>query len=336
MADDLPKEFESYSSLDSLNVIKAKNASMTLLLESTEDIQSFLTPDNEVIVYTIPQKTANSFYKISKSGVVIDSLTINCRPTDIAFVKGYIIDKKNHQYYKWSFDGNKQANSITLQNEHLDWDLQKQKQQFADIVKKSKAVFVDYRTDSPEPQKPSNDGEIQAVPSMQTYTTLTYFINDKCFRFSTKLDIGKDFPYSYTEQLLLNNLFKRINTKVSGNKEIIRTPNIRYRYFQKLKLEKVRFSGGGGNAAPFDEMLFHGYLFTDVIYKADTLKLKEFMYLEKKWHQSSIEIDGENIGTLTKNKRQPPHNIDAYMYYTNPQLAYALFTNDDKRLYLIK
>ncbi|PJJ84431.1 hypothetical protein [Mucilaginibacter auburnensis] len=336
ISDDLPTEFSHYTSIDSSSVIKAGKVSMTLLLESTEDIKTFLTPNNEVIVYTVPEKKTNSFYKISRDGVLIDSLTLKCRQTDIAFVKGYVIDRKYHQYYKWGFDGNKEAVNIPLQNERLDWDLKKQQEQLKVVKEKSTAVYVDYETKTPEPIKPAADGEIQAVPTMETYTVLTYFVNDDCFRFFTTLDTDKDFPYSYTEKLLLNDLFKRINTKVSGNKEIIKAPEIKYRYFQKLKLEKVRFSGGGGNAAPFDVMLFHGNLFTDVIYKTDTLKLKEFMYLDQKWHQSSIEIDGKNIGTLMKNKKQPPHDIDAYMYYTNPQIDYALFTNNDKKLYLIK
>ncbi len=332
----LPLQFRHYQSIDSSAIIRSGSTSMTLLLESMEDIQSFLTANNEVIIYTVADKTENSFYKIAKNGVVTDSLTIMCRPSDIAFVKGFIIDKEKHQYYKWSFDGNKQAINIVAQNERLDWDLQKQQQQLADIKESSAAVYIDYETESPEPQKPSSDDEIQAVPSPITYTILTYFQNNRCFRFTTTLDVSNDFPYSYTEKLLFNNLFKRINTEASGNKEIIKTSHIRYRYFQELKLEKVRFSGGGGNAPGFDEMLFHGNLFTDVIYKTDTLRLKEFMYLEKKWHHSSIEIDGKNIGTLTKNKAQPSILIDAYMYYTNPDLGYALFSNSERKLYIIK
>lgn len=336
VAEGLPKQFSHYTSIDKSSIIRVGKVSMMLLLESTEDIQYFLTPENEVIAYTVPEKMTNYFYKINRSGVIIDTLIIKCRPTDIAFVKGYIIDKNQHQYYTWSFNGNKGAISIMLLNEIPDWDLKKQQQQLAAIIKKSAAVYVEYQSISPEPQKPAADDEIQAVPSMQTYTILTYLENDSCFRFATTLDIGKVYPYSYTEELLLNNLFKRINTKVSGNKEIIKSPYIRYRYFQKLKLEKVRFSGGGGNAAPFTVTLFHGNLFTDVVYRADTLRIKEFMYLEQEWQHSSIEIDGKNIGTLTKNKAQPPVNIDAYMYYTNPQLEYALFTNSDKELYVIK
>lgn len=336
VSDDLPTEFSHYTSIDSSNVIKGGKVSMTLLLESTEDIKTFLTPNNEVIVYTVPEKMTNSFYKISRDGVMSDSLLINSRQTDIAFVKGYIIDKKHHQYYKWSFDGNKKAINTTLQNERLDWDLKKQQQQLADIKDRSSAVSVDYETKSPEPLKPAAEGEIQAVPTMETYTILTYFVDDNCFRFFTTLNTHEDFPYSYTEKLLLNDLFKRIITKVSSGKEIIKAPEIRYRYFQKLKLEKVYVPGPGGNAKGYDKMIFHGNLYTDVIYKTDTLKLKEFMYLDAEWHTADIEINGQNIGTLTKNKGRTPQYIKAYMYYTNPQLGYALFSNDDKKLYLIK
>ncbi|WP_431293327.1 hypothetical protein [Pedobacter sp. P26] len=133
-----------------------------------------------------------------------------------------------------------------------------------------------------------------------------------------------------------NNLFKRINKRKVGNEEIISTPNVRYKYFQKLKLEKVRFSGGGGNAPGFTKMLYPGYLFTDVVFKNDTLKLKEFMYLDEESHTSSVEINGKNIGALSKNKAQPVEQINGYMYYTNDDVKYALFSNNDQKLYLMK
>ncbi|QXV63831.1 hypothetical protein INP83_12010 [Mucilaginibacter sp. 21P] len=71
-------------------------------------------------------------------------------------------------------------------------------------------------------------------------------------------------------------------------------------------------------------------------HKKDTLKLKESLYLEEKWHLSQIKIDGNNIGTVTKNESHPPHNIGAYRCYKNAKLGYALFANDDKKLYIIK
>lgn len=334
-SDQLPKKFGHYQSLDSLKTIRSGKISMELLLESTEDIQYFLTPENEVIAYGVAGQMRNIFIKISPGGTVLDSLVINAKPLSLAFVKGYIVNKDENQYYRWSFDGNRHPFSISLQNEHFEWDTQKQQALFDSIVKKSPTVVIDYGTASPEPVK-SSAGELQTIPAMQTFTTMTYFVKNKCFKFFTTLNVSRQFPYAYTEELLLNSFFKKINNNISGNREIIKTPDIRYRYFQKLKPEKVRFSGGGGNTPGFTKLIFHGNLFTDVIYKNDTLKLKEFMYLDEGWHASQIEIDGKNIGTLTKNKVQPPHYIDAYLYYTNPQLAYALFSNDDKKLYLIK
>ncbi|MEZ2440690.1 hypothetical protein AB6805_03145 [Chitinophaga sp. RCC_12] len=117
---------------------------------------------------------------------------------------------------------------------------------------------------------------------------------------------------------------------------VIKTPCIKYRYFQKIKQGKVRFSGGGGNAAGHSEMLFQGNLYTDVVFKKDTLRLKEFMYLNEEWHTSNVEIDGKNIGALSKNREQPVERINGYMYYSNERLQYALFTNNDKKIYLIK
>ncbi|WP_316795498.1 hypothetical protein [Pedobacter agri] len=321
--------------MDSLKVIKSGNVSISRLLESTEDIQYFLAKENQIIVYCVSGENENIFYKISPKGTITDSLAIHCRPTHIAFIKGFIINKEKHQFYNWSFDGNRQAISIIAQNEQFDWNLGKQQQLLSNISKSASAVYVAYDSDSPAPTKSPKEG-IQTIPSMRTYAILTYFSNGQCFQFFTTLNVDEQFPYSYTQELLLNNLFKRVNTKVKGDIEIIKTDNIHYRYFQKLKREKVRFSGGGGNTPGFDVMLYHGNLYTDVVFRSDTLRLKEFMYLDEKWHSSDIEIEGKNLGVVTKNKGQPPHIIQAYMYYANPELAYALFTNNDKKLYLIK
>jgi hypothetical protein len=332
---DLPWKFNHYQSIDSSELIKSGKVSMALLLQSKVDIQSYLTPENLLVTYSVPTETENLFYKISKEGNVIDSLVIDSRPADIAFIKGFIINKETHQYYKWSINGNKQAIDMPEQNERLDWDPKRQQQQLAEVLKVSPDVYVDYQYEEPEPQKPAGN-DLQTIPAIRTYAVLTYFVKSDCFQFFTTLDVHEQFPYTYTEKLLLNNLFKRINTQVSGDKETVKTPNVKYRYFQKLKLEKVQFSGGGGNAPGFEKSLYHGNLFTDVAYKNDTLKLKEFMYLDENWHTSAIQINGKKLGTLTKNKQQPPAIIEAYMYYTNPQLQYALFSNNDKKLYLIK
>lgn len=334
-SDKLPSEFERYQSFESVKIVRSAKLSMALFLESTEDIQYFFTPENKMITYSVQNKTDNRFTKVDKAGEITDYLIIHSKPHDIVFVNGFIIDKKKRNYYTWSFNGNKQAYPITMQNDRLDWDVNKQQEQISNIVNASPWVLVDYDYISPEPNKPVGD-EIPTTQAMNTYAMLTYFINGDCFKFITTLDVTDRFPYTYTEKLLLNNPFKHHNSKVPGGKEITLRPHVKYRYYQKLKLEKVRFSGGGGNAPGFDVMLYHGNLFTDVLYKNDTLKLKEFMYEFNDRSVSDIKINGKSIGTLTKNKAQPPAIIDGYMYYTNENIAYALFTNNDKKLYIIK
>ncbi|MEA1849658.1 hypothetical protein U9K52_12105 [Chryseobacterium sp. MHB01] len=336
VSEELPNEFERYQSIDSSKAIISGNATMSLLLESTEEIQSFLTPDQQVIIYTIPKKNTHSFFKVSRSGSIIDSLTINGRQAEIVFIKGFILDKKNLQYYSWSFSGNKRPINIITQNGDFAWNKEQQQKQLAEIIRDSEFVYVDYQSgDSPAPQKESGEA-MQTTQAMMTYAILTYFINGNCTQLYTTIDISEKFPWSYTENLLFNNLFKYIDTSSRRTKAYIKAKEIQYRYFQKLTYEKVHFSGSGGYNPGFDEMLYSGNLFTDISYKNDTLRLKEFMYLNDKWHQSAIEINGKNIGTLTKNKVQPPENIDAYGYYSHPKLEYALFTTSDKKIFIIK
>jgi len=336
ISEELPKEFERYQSIDSSKTIRSGNATMSLLLESSEEIQSFLTSDNQIIIYTVPDKNIHSFFKVNRTGSIIDSLTINARPAEIAFVKGFILDKKNHHYYSWSFNGNKKPINISIQNKDLGWDEERQQKQLGEIVRDSKFVYVDYQSgDAPAPQKQSEEA-MPTIQAMTNYAVITYFENDGCAQFYTTIDISGKFPWSYTENLLFNNLFKYIDTSSRRSKAFVKVKEIKYRHFQKLTYEKVHFSGSGGYNPGFDEMLYSGNLFTDVTYRHDTLRLKEFMYLNDKWHQSAVEINGKNIGTLTKNKVQPPENIDAYGYYSHPKLEYALFTTSDKKIYIIK
>ena len=335
--DKLPEQFASYQSIDSANTIKAQNTEMSLLLQSREEIQSFQTPDDQIIMYTIQSETVNSFYKINPSGDITDSLKIDSKPAYIAFVKGFIIDKKNQQYYSWSFNGSKEPIRILLQNEQLDWDVKKQQAQLAYIKKNASFVYVTYQTNNPVPQN-TGEGKIQTVETMKNNAALTYLSGGVLYQFFTFIDVSDQFSYIYTEKLLLNNLFKRINIEVrgSGNKEVVPSPNINYRYFEKLKKEEVYFSGGGGNRPGYYEFVFHGNLYTDVTFKNDTLKLKEFMYLNKEGYPSAIRIDGEQIGLLTKEKAKHNAPIEAYMFYTSPGLDYALFSNDEKKIYIIR
>ncbi|WP_295768958.1 hypothetical protein [uncultured Mucilaginibacter sp.] len=333
--DKLPAKFYHYQSIDSLETIKSGGIQLKQLITAQEEIQSIITKDNNVILYSISDKDTNTFIKLNGDGDVVDSLVITCRPYNLAFVNGFIIDKKNNEYYNWSLTGKKTPIKIEVQNANLSWDVENEKKEIKMIAKESSAVYVDFKEEELKPQ-PKISGGLQTTQAMKMYTVLTYFTNDKCIQFSTRQDVSEYFPYSYTEELLLNSLFKHIDTTAHRQKKFIKSANVNYKFFQRIKYEKVRFSGGGGNAPAFDVELYHGNLFTDVVFKRDTLQLKEFMYQDKSWRQSEITIDGVKLGTLTKNKAQPPIIIDGYGFYTNPQLNYALFTNDDKKVYVIK
>ncbi|MEZ2440691.1 hypothetical protein AB6805_03150 [Chitinophaga sp. RCC_12] len=133
--------------------INSGGATMSLLFESTENIEFCLTPESNVIISTVPDKKEKDFFKISPAGHVTDSLKINARPEDIAFLKGFIIDKEMNRYYKWSFNSSKSPVEITGQNADFKWDTEKQRKQLVEIAEKSKAVCIDYKYNAPAPQK---------------------------------------------------------------------------------------------------------------------------------------------------------------------------------------
>lgn len=333
--DKIPEKYEWYQPIDSTNEIESGAARLELLLESEENIQSFLTEENDVIIYTVHGKRNNTFYKLGIDGEITDSLRLDRRGGDLAFVKGFIIDKEMNEYYTWSFNGNKVPIKIRTENARLNWDTAMQKSKLAEIKAAQSIVLVDYRSKSALPEKAAA-GKIQATQVPITFTVLTYFNGDQCFQFYTTLNTGRDFPWSDTQKLLWNNLFRRPDESFVNKGEITQSATLIYRYFHRLKKEKIKFSGPGGNAAGFTAVLYPGYLFTDIVFHKDTIKIKEFMYLDEERPNSSIKIDGMLIGNFSKNKVQPLERVDGYMYYTNPHLRYALFANSDKKLYRIR
>ncbi|MET3880963.1 hypothetical protein [Chitinophaga sp. OAE865] len=331
----LPDAYAGYQSIDSVQTIQSGSAILDLLFKSEENIQSFLTEENNVIIYTVHGKTENTFYKIAPHGEVIDSLKIDRRAADLAFVQGFIIDKEKNEYYRWTFNGNKTAIELPAENAGLDWSSGRQESRLTQIKGLPGLVYVDYQSKSPSPQKSTKD-EIQTTQAVTTFAVLTYLAGDDYFQFYTTLDVSKQFPWSYTRQLIWNNLFKRMDERSAHDGEIIPSNAVKYRHFHRLKKEEVRFSGGGGNAPGYTKELYPGYLFSDIIFHKDTIRIKQLMYLNEERPGSSIEIEDRRIGTFSSNKVQPVEIIDGYMYYTNPKLQYALFANSDKKIYQIR
>ncbi|WP_443947114.1 hypothetical protein ACJVDH_08395 [Pedobacter sp. AW1-32] len=331
----LPARFEKYQSIDSIETMQTGKASLDLLLQSQKNIEFFLTPDKYLVVYSMPSDKENQFIKIDTNGNVIDSLEIISKPENLIFLKGFIVDKTTKVFYKWSFNGSREPIKLISQNLDFKADSDEQNAQLTEILKKSTAVFLDFNFDSPAP--PKQIGEVlQTTQGINSYAIVTYFIGEEGFQMYTQLNVHKYFSSSFLAQMAWNNLFKRLTAKNHFDGEIIKSSNIVYQYFQKQKLESVRFSGGGGSAPGFSKDLYPGFLFTDVIFKTDTFKIKEFMYLDEAWNTSSVEIEGKNIGALAKNKVQPVQNIDAYQYFADEKLHYVLFTNNDKKLYIIR
>ncbi|WP_431293328.1 hypothetical protein [Pedobacter sp. P26] len=151
--DQLAGKFLHYHSVDSSRTIQSGNVQMNLVLESKRNLEFFLTSDNNVIVSAFLGERENTFTKINAEGNIADTLKLISRPEDIVFLKGFIVDKRARQYYRWSFNGVKIPIGIIAQNSCFDWDTQRQSKQLADIAKQSKAVHVDYNFDSPVPQK---------------------------------------------------------------------------------------------------------------------------------------------------------------------------------------
>jgi len=321
----LPKKYGQY-----LDINNTKNRfgrhEIILFKASSNPIDQFLTKNNELIIHSLSKaKNANDaeptihmFYKLDKNGKQIDQYSYTQdedKDTEILF-EGYLINIGKHYFRSWPLNGDTTKKTIEVFNANLNWSTDKQDQNLNDI--KSKATYLlsekIYHFDQ------SNS---------KSYTKRTYFMDDKWYVFNENISDDNNLdPQSSSKGRTVNDLFGHWDK----NEWVTNTtpPNIRSVYYQKIKRVRNRHDVKTGKYEKGD--LWQGCLFSQLIVENDTLRFKDSLYLDEKWHWSQVDINNKNIGTLTfENTDQ----FNAYGFYTNPALNYQLFTNQRNKLYLI-
>ncbi|MEP6803142.1 MAG: hypothetical protein ABI892_01370, partial [Flavobacterium sp.] len=178
-----------------------------------------------------------------------------------------------------------------------------------------------------------NDNEKpREVKLNKTVYIIVYLMEGQWYNFYTLTDISKRISLDevLSSRVSTNTLFKKYN-KNEQEWEVILHKNIVYKYFHKIKEEKIIIPGGGGSS--YSGYWWKGQLFSNLIINNDTLKIYDDLYLDEKWHaKTPIIINGKKIGSLNRSERE----VEPLMFYSNNALDYSLFTNDEKKLYFIK
>lgn len=329
----LPEKFNAYQSFEK-GTVKSASLTMSKLFESNikdYDLEHFMTLKNHVIFKVPTEKTVN-FYDVNQDGNIVDSLKLpfEYHQSEIKLLNHLIINKDAKIYYTWGIDGDKTPKDMILQNEDLSWDEITQRKHFNEILDHSEYYNFDYVILPIESQVSDNTSGPPIIEGPKLQHFINYIKNQQYFRFYYTIKNDREKKFLMTD----NDLFKKLGTR-NAELEPIPARNIKHQFFHRTSekiYEKINRIGGGSPATK--TMLWQGNLYSNIAYQKDTLKVYQDLYLEDV-PKTTLPIEmGQRHAESFYNKNfkfQEP-----YQFFSDPKLNFALFTNDSKKVYIIK
>jgi hypothetical protein len=307
----LPKLYNEYQDINiDQPKLQFKNKEMTLLLDCDNDLEQYMTTQNNLIVGATDCKLLNEeriigkiYYKFDSLGNIISKYKSS--ESEEIFFEGYLINVDENYYKTWALDGDTLRRNIETYNENFNLDTIKQTDFVENNLKKANFLFSTdcYKTTNTSPKK---------------FRKVIFWKNNKWNAF---YDDRKSYQTLESKGTVSNHLYANNSTdrNVSGTHYI---ENIQYKYFQKTKLG--RYSSGG--------KYWDGFLYANIVIGNDTLKIKKDFIINSDGNKENIEINRKSVrDSLFKVLK----NV-SYYYYSNPKNQYQLFTDEPYKLYIIK
>ncbi|SDE86191.1 hypothetical protein SAMN05216464_11093 [Mucilaginibacter pineti] len=310
----LPEKYKSYREI--AEGFASKEFQVSLLFSSDNEMRLgdfppiFNAAKNTVIVarQTEIKKGDNTelhktFLKLDANGELVDSLTYNKDwPMDWG---GYLITPKG--YCSWILDGNKEVFPYAEENGSLTDDSTKISKRFLYLYQASEFVYYYNHWDMDDPR----------LQKLEVDKALFYFNGKWVALYGKNLSDLSVQGYKIKGKSPVGDMVNRIdNTNLDK-----RNPFIYMEHFQKEYYRKSHgpsFGSPTGNSSP-DRWEGTGYF--DLILKKDTLHFKQDITKDEDWHSANMS----------------PFSPPVYLYYfTNSQINFGLFANDNFRLYSIK
>ncbi|WP_158963496.1 hypothetical protein [Myroides fluvii] len=300
----LPKQYLDYQEINE-PLLHFKNKEMSLLMEGDVPLNPYLTPERHLILTKAKfegadreQRLKKEFYKFDTYGNLL--ALYKSSTEDELFFEGYIINLEESYYKTWALDGDTLKRKIEIHNADFNFDSQKQIEFIGNIEKKATFFFA-------ENYYSLADGTYKIFEKVVFWQDNTWNIlfND------TK-------AYRGIQKKVSNELFRSYSTD-KYEWVVNENPTIQYQYFQKIKLE--------------ENDLWRGFLYTTVRIDQDTLKIKEALSMSDTWKNDQVKINNKLVGNLY---RAGQSDFLPYLYYAHSSLHYQLFSNDLRKLYLIK
>ncbi len=327
---EVPEKYKNYQNIDSVKSIRFGHHEIQLMWESYSRIQHFISSEGNVIIGTneIPkdrnQKEVETdgevgstrfyidyhFYKLDKDGNVTDRYTYkSTRENWQELLFGDFIINYNKKYYKtWIKDGDTIRKPIIVQNEDLKWSKEKQDTEYQKIAENAD----DYLRES-------YDGSDR----------VTYCMKGKWYQLyiDRKISGSHSANPGYNNSLFGNDSFRE--RKLDPG----RFPNIMPVYFQRTQLNKYTSSASGGGIQDTSKS-WDGELYCQLLVRGDTLKFKTAMFFNENFTTEKFyNTKGENIRKL---KAELEKEYQPYLYFSDKNLNFQLFTTNENKLYLIK
>lgn len=305
----LPKQYSEYQDLKQ-PVLQFKNKEMKLVIDGSTDLEHYLTTKIHLIVVEVKHERTGTEPIPQKEYSKFDSLGNfmakyrPANPNEILF-EGYLINADENYYRTWPLDGDTSKIKIETQNADFSFDANKQAHFIANFEERATFLFSKQCWTADQPSK--------------KFIKTIFRENDKWIAFYNDTKANRTIKSRGT---VYNDLFRYYSTEdyklVPCDNE-----NIRYQYFQKIKLK--RSDSGTEN--------WDGYLYTNVIVDKDTLKIKEALKLGKEWEINQSKIKEKVVEDPS---RKSHGEYSRYFFYSNPKLQYQLITNHLGKLYIIK
>jgi hypothetical protein len=310
----LPIVYKNYKPLDRIHnfgkhtiqlafEIKGINNGATL----DQNVEHYLNNNNELIIQTAKRLSSDSFlfhfYKLDKAAKVIDSVSflrsylIKDSTGEEALFNGYLINKELKYYKTWPMDGNRSKVFFTPINKNLTWSDERINHYYDSI--KQNYLYLDELDEWEAVNSEENKMRIRKIFLLDKTWYILYGNNLKSGDINHVMSIGSE-----------NNLFKAYHAEDMASLPIEHA-NFSLDYVHEENYVKEE----GINYGSYN-YYWEGVLYFHLVVGNDTLKFKS----NQKW------LEDEPVDKF---------KLD-YGFYQNNQLNYSLFTNDGKKLYIIK
>lgn len=330
----IPQQYEEYITINE-KPIYFGNHVMSLKFTSHQPIELAILDNHNLLVRT---KDVNKLSKLSilnTTGEVINQ--DNYKNGEEKLIKGYLVNFEKKYFKTWVFDGKQDEKKIIQENELLNYTYEEATKQVDNIFDTAEFIEIHYDYDyryliqKKEEENDSSNGQPKSINFKPTVYIINYLKQNTWYQFYTLNNIMDKITLDHTLSSGVNSLFEKYNSK-EKEWEVIPNKNIAYQYFHKIKNTKI-IKPTGGNSPAYKAKWWLGNLYVKVNIDNDTLKIFDKLFLDEKWFHTAIKINGKKVGTFYDLNKK---DIKPFMLYDNKNLNYHLFTNDIKKLYIIR